>query len=59
MAITLAASGSRTDHFTLCAHGFLKEGANSLIVFETEGRYQETLQLVQQPYIKEVKGENL
>ena len=40
-------------------HGFLKEGANSLIVFETEGRYQETLQLVQQPTFKEVKGENL
>ena len=40
-------------------HGFLKEGANSLIVFETEGRYQETLELVQQPTFKEVKGENL
>ena len=37
-------------------HGFLKEGANSLIVFETEGRYQETLELVQQPTFKEVKG---
>lgn len=40
-------------------HGFLKEGDNSIIVFETEGRYQETLQLVQQPTFLTIKGENL
>ena len=40
-------------------HGFLKEGDNTIIVFETEGRYQETLQLVQQPTFLTIKGENL
>ena len=40
-------------------HGFLKEGDNTIIVFETEGRYQETLQLVQQPTFLTIKGDNL
>lgn len=40
-------------------HGFLKEGDNTIIVFETEGRHQETLQLVQQPTFLTIKGENL
>ncbi|KXT72669.1 Beta-galactosidase 3 [Streptococcus sp. DD10] len=40
-------------------HGLLKEGENEMIVFETEGRYQETLPLVSQPIFKIIKGENL
>ena len=40
-------------------HGFLKDGENEILVFETEGTWKETLKLVSQPTFKEVKGENL
>lgn len=40
-------------------HGFLKDGDNEIIVFETEGRYQDQLNFVNQPIFKTVKGENL
>lgn len=40
-------------------HGLLKEGDNEIIVFETEGRYQEQLTFVNQPIFKTIKGENL
>lgn len=40
-------------------HGFLRDGDNEIIVFETEGRYQDQLNFVNQPIFKTVKGENL
>ena len=40
-------------------HGLLKKGSNEIIVFETEGRYQDQLHLVHQPIFKTIKGENL
>ena len=40
-------------------HSLLKEGNNRIIIFETEGEYEETIHLVNQPTFKTIKGENL
>ena len=40
-------------------HSLLKEGHNRIIIFETEGEYEETIHLVNQPTFKTIKGENL
>lgn len=40
-------------------HGLLKKGQNEILIFETEGRYQDDLNLVHQPIFKTIKGENL
>ena len=40
-------------------HSFLKEGANRIIIFETEGQYKEEIYLTRKPTLKHIKGENL
>lgn len=40
-------------------HALLKEGANRIIIFETEGEYKDFIHLVNKPTFKKVKGENL
>ena len=40
-------------------HSLLKEGHNRIIIFETEGEYEESINLVNQPTFKTLKGENL
>ena len=40
-------------------HGLLKEGANRIIIFETEGEFKDSIHLVNQPTFKNIKGENL
>ena len=40
-------------------HSLLKEGHNRIIIFETEGKYEESINLVNQPTFKNIKGENL
>ena len=40
-------------------HSLLKEGHNRIIIFETEGEYEESINLVKQPTFKTIKGENL
>ena len=40
-------------------HSLLKEGHNRIIIFETEGEYKESINLVNQPTFKTIKGENL
>ena len=40
-------------------HSLLKEGHNRIIIFETEGEYEESINLVNQPTFKTIKGENL
>ena len=40
-------------------HSLLKEGNNRIIIFETEGEYKESINLVNQPTFKTIKGENL
>ena len=40
-------------------HSLLKEGRNRIIIFETEGEYEESINLVNQPTFKTIKGENL
>ena len=40
-------------------HSLLKEGHNRIIIFETEGKYEESINLVNQPTFKTIKGENL
>ena len=40
-------------------HSLLKEGHNRVIIFETEGEYEESINLVNQPTFKTIKGENL
>jgi len=40
-------------------HALLKEGANRIIIFETEGEYKDSINLVNKPTFKKVKGENL
>lgn len=40
-------------------HSLLKEGYNRIIIFETEGEYEESINLVNQPTFKTIKGENL
>ena len=40
-------------------HSLLKEGNNRIIIFETEGEYEESINLVNQPTFKTIKGENL
>lgn len=39
--------------------GLLKVGHNDIVVFETEGQYKETLQLVEKPIIKTILEEEL
>lgn len=41
------------------SHGLLKEGANRIIIFETEGEFKDSIHLVNQPTFKNIKGENL
>ena len=40
-------------------HSYLKEGANRIIIFETEGEHKEHIQLTCKPKFKQIKGENL
>ena len=40
-------------------HSLLKEGHNRIIIFETEGEYEESINLVNQPTFRTIKGENL
>ncbi len=40
-------------------HGLLQEGANRIIIFETEGEFKDSIHLVNQPTFKNIKGENL
>ena len=40
-------------------HSYLKEGANRIIIFETEGDYKEYIHLTRKPTLKHIKGENL
>ena len=40
-------------------HSLLKEGHNRIIIFETEGEYKESINLVNKPTFKTIKGENL
>ena len=40
-------------------HSYLKEGANRIIIFETEGEYKEHIHLTCKPTLKLIKGENL
>ena len=40
-------------------HSYLKEGANRIIIFETEGEYKEEIHLTRKPTLKHIKGENL
>ena len=40
-------------------HSLLKEGHNRIIIFETEGEYEASINLVNQPTFKTIKGENL
>lgn len=40
-------------------HAYLKEGDNRLIIFETEGVYKDSINLVKKPIFKPIKGENL
>lgn len=40
-------------------HSLLQQGDNRIVVFETEGRYSEHINLVHQPIFKTIKGENL
>ena len=40
-------------------HSYLKEGANRIIIFETEGEYKEHIHLTSKPTFKHIKGENL
>lgn len=40
-------------------HSYLKEGANRIIIFETEGDYKEHIHLTRKPTLKHIKGENL
>ena len=40
-------------------HSYLKEGANRIIIFETEGQYKEEIHLTRKTYTKTYKGENL
>ena len=40
-------------------HSLLKEGHNRIIIFETEGEYEESINLVNQPTFKTIKGEKL
>lgn len=40
-------------------HSYLKEGANRIIIFETEGDYREHIHLTRKPTLKHIKGENL
>ena len=40
-------------------HSYLKEGANRIIIFETEGEYKEHIHLTRKPTLKHIKGENL
>ena len=40
-------------------HSYLKEGANRIIIFETEGEYKEHIHLTRKPTLKQIKGENL
>ncbi|WP_434350166.1 glycoside hydrolase family 35 protein [Streptococcus sp. KHUD_014] len=40
-------------------HSYLKEGANRIIIFETEGDYKEHIHLIRKPTLKHIKGENL
>ncbi|CON79550.1 beta-galactosidase 3 [Streptococcus pneumoniae] len=40
-------------------HSYLKEGANRIIIFETEGQYKEEIHLTRKPTLKHIKGENL
>ncbi|KXT77514.1 Beta-galactosidase 3 [Streptococcus sp. DD11] len=40
-------------------HSLLKEGRNRIIIFETEGEYKDSINLVNQPTFKTIKGENL
>ena len=40
-------------------HSLLKEGHNRIIIFETEGEYEESINLVNKPTFKTIKGENL
>ena len=40
-------------------HSLLKEGHNRIIIFETEGEYEVSINLVNQPTFKTIKGENL
>ena len=40
-------------------HSLLKEGNNRIIIFETEGEYEASINLVNQPTFKTIKGENL
>ena len=37
----------------------LRQGANRIIIFETEGEYKDSINLVKNPICKKVKGENL
>ena len=39
--------------------GLLQSGQNRIVVFETEGIYEDKISLVPQPIFKEVEGENL
>lgn len=39
--------------------GYIKEGKNSIIVFETEGIYSQTINLEKNPIFIELEGENL
>ena len=40
-------------------HSYLKEGANRIIIFETEGEYKDYIHLTRKPTLKHIKGENL
>ena len=40
-------------------HSYLKEGANRIIIFETEGEYRDHIHLTRKPTLKHIKGENL
>ena len=40
-------------------HSYLKEGANRIIIFETEGEYKDHIHLTRKPTLKHIKGENL
>ena len=40
-------------------HSLLKEGHNRIIIFETEGEYEVSINLVNKPTFKTIKGENL
>ena len=40
-------------------HSYLKEGANRIIIFETEGDYEDHIHLTRKPTLKHIKGENL